>query len=210
MRASKESTSSADEATLRAPTIQEFRAEYRRADLFCQEVQSFVDLAGVPAINELRNAGKHLIDALTDDGAVRSQDDLAAGTAHCRRACYEAYEAGILAGMEIIEKFKSDYATVTVGDVIPDYTDILYKAQAAQKSVEVGRHPEFDRTQDHATRMAAFRELRACAERLMIGREEMNKKVDRAVQDARGGARNLAIAAVGLGVAIVGLGIVIF
>src|SRR3954470_22248524 len=153
-RASRTSTSSGDEEPSHASTIREMRAEYRKADIFCQEVQSFLDLAGVPAVNELRNAGKHFLDSIADDGSIRSQVDLNAATAHCRRACYEAYEAGILGAMEVIRKFKEDYATVTVGEVVPDYSDILLKAHEAQRSVEVGRHPEFDRAQDHTIRMA--------------------------------------------------------
>jgi hypothetical protein len=159
------------------PTIALLRAEYNKADGFCQEVQSFVDKAGIPAVNELRNAGKHLIDALADDGSVAHKEHIRLGIAHCRRACFEAYEAGILSALEVIHKFREDYATVPVSDVVPAYTEILKKAQTAQKSVEAVRDPNFNREQDHAVRMAAFRELRDCADTLTLGREEMNKKV---------------------------------
>jgi len=37
------------------------REEYDLADAFDKEVQSFVDEAGIPAINELRYAGYHLL-----------------------------------------------------------------------------------------------------------------------------------------------------
>lgn len=208
--ASEASASSTDDSPNHISTIAEFRAEYRKADLFCQEVQSFVNSAGVPAINELRNAGQHLLAAIDDQGAIRSQIDLNAGTAHCRRACYEAYEMGILTALLTIEKFKDDYRTVTAGDVIPDYADILVAAQEAQRAVEVGRHPEFDRAQDHTHRMDAFRRLRQCADRVTVAREEMNKKVDAATTAARASAKNLAIGAVGLAVAIIGLLIAIW
>jgi hypothetical protein len=98
-----------------------------------------VDEAGIPAVNELRNAGKHLVDALADDGSVAHKEHIRLGVAHCRRACFEAYEAGIMFALEGIHKFKEDYATVTVGDVIPEYTDVLRKAHEAQRSIEAGR-----------------------------------------------------------------------
>lgn len=199
------SASSTDDAPSHISTIAEFRDEYRKADLFCQEVQSFVDSAGIPAINELRNAGQHLIAAIDDQGAVRSQIDLNAGTAHCRRACYEAYEMGILTALLIIKKFKDDYRTVTVGATVPDYAEIQVAAQEAQRAVEVGRHPEFDRAQDHTHRMDAFRQLRRCAERLTVARDEMNKKIDAQRGAVLEGARNLKIAVIGLLIGIVSL-----
>jgi hypothetical protein len=172
--------------------------------LFCQEVQSFVDLAGVPAINELRNAGKHLIDALDNNGAIKSQIDLNAGTAHCRRACYEAYEAGILAALAIIEKFKLDFGDTVISGVVPDYAEVLQKAQRAQKAIEVGRHPEFDRAADHATRMDAFRDLRDCAERLDLGRDDMNKKVAAERKTAARLTGGLILAAITIAVTVGG------
>ncbi len=159
-------------------TLSQFRAEYQKADDFCQEVTSFVDEAGIPALNELRNAGHHLLRALDDDGKVIEMDDLLAARNHARRASYEACEAGNLFALGIIAKFKEDYATIPVDGTVPDYTGLLKKAKTAQKSVEQGRQNGFDRADDHTIRIAAFRELRECAETLELAREEMNKKSD--------------------------------
>lgn len=174
---SAELASSTNGLAITIYSIADFRTEYLKADVFCQEVQGFLNLAGVPAVNELRNAGKHLLSSLGDDGQIISQVELGAGIGHSRKACYEAYEAGILVALEIIQKFREDYSTTTIGSTVSNYPNILQRAHNAQKSVEQGRHPEFDRTIDHTRRMEAFRELRECAELLMVGREEMNKKV---------------------------------
>jgi hypothetical protein len=159
-------------------TLSQFRAEYQKADDFCQEVTSFVDEAGIPALNELRNAGHHLLRALDDGGNVIEMDDLIAARNHARRASYEACEAGNLFALGIIAKFKEDYATIPVDGTVPDYTGLLKKAKAAQKSVEQGRQNGFDRADDHTVRIDAFRELRGCADTLELAREEMNKKND--------------------------------
>jgi hypothetical protein len=159
-------------------TLSQFRAEYQKADDFCQEVTSFVDEAGIPALNELRNAGHHLLRALDDGGNVIEMDDLIAARNHARRASYEACEAGNLFALGIIAKFKEDYATIPVDGTVPDYTGLLKKAKAAQKSVEQGRQNGFDRADDHTVRIDAFRKLRECAETLELAREEMNKKID--------------------------------
>lgn len=182
-------------------TLSQFRTEYLKADEFCQEVQSFWDEAGIPALNELRNAGKHFLCSLDDIGAVTEESELIAAINHARRAAYEAYEAGILFALEIIAKFKEDYETIPVEGAVPDYTGLLKKANAAKKSIEAGRQNGFDRTSDHTARMAAFRELRECAETLEIAREEMNKKVD-----AAGFSRKaLWVAIIGIVVSLTGL-----
>jgi hypothetical protein len=162
-----------------AHTIASYRTEYAMADCFCAEVQSFVNLAGVPAVNELRNAGKHLLDALADDGRISSHDDLVSAVNHARRASYEAYEAGILSALEIIAQFRVDYKSAVVTDVVQNYTEILIKANSAQKAVEAGRQQDFDRASDHTLRMASFRDLRECCETLILAREEVNKKIAR-------------------------------
>jgi hypothetical protein len=159
-------------------TLSQYRSEYQKADEFCQEVQSFVDEAGIPALNELRNAGHHFLRALDDDGNVIEIDDLISARNHARRASYEACEAGNLFALGIIAKFKEDYATIPVDGTVSDYTGLLKKAKAAQKSVELGRQNGFDRAGDHTVRIDAFRELRECAETLEFARDEMNKKID--------------------------------
>ena len=202
--ASGSSTSPNSGGSEEEPTLALLRAEYYKADGFCQEVQSFVDQAGIPAVNELRNAGKHLIDALDNDGSIAHAHHIRLGIAHARRACYEAYEAGILSALEVLHKFQEDYATVTVGDVVPNYTETLRKAQKAQKAIEAGRNPHFDRGQDHSVRMAAFRDLRTCAETLTLAREDMNKKVAEKTAVATANTKMLALSVVGILVGIFG------
>jgi hypothetical protein len=182
-------------------TLSQFRAEYQKADDFCQEVTSFIDAAGIPAINELRNAGHHLLRALDDDGKVKDIDDLIAARNHARRASYEACEAGNLFALGIIAKFKEDYATISVDGTVPDYTGLLKKAKAAQKSVEQGRQNGLDRADDHTVRIDAFRELRECAETLELAREEMNKKID----PASFARKTLWIGIVAIVVAVIGI-----
>src|SRR5215218_8252570 len=105
----------------KSPTLADLRTEFDRAEEFCLEVQNFVDKAGIPAINELRNVGHHLLRAMDNAGQITSQQELNAAVSHSRRACYEASEAGILTALQVIKKFKDDYATIEIGDVVPNY-----------------------------------------------------------------------------------------
>ena len=80
----------------RVALVASLRAEYERADRLAADVQTFRAEASIPANNELRYAGKHLLDATTDEGAVDDEASLVSAVNHCRRASYEAVEAGIL------------------------------------------------------------------------------------------------------------------
>lgn len=179
-------------------TIASVRSEYERADCFCAEVQSFRGQAGIPAINELRNAGKHLLDAVDDSGNVVSQTDLDSALGHSRRAAYEAYEAGILTALEIIAKFKKDYSLISVSQIMPRYSEIMQQALAAQKAVEAGRRRDFRRDADHSDRMDAFRSLREACEYLDANREEANKLVSKERTSGRTSVILLVLAVLGL------------
>jgi hypothetical protein len=158
-------------------TIADFRAEYAKADALTQEVQLFRNKAGIPAILELRNAGHHLLRAISDEGQLVSQDELVSAISHTRRACYEATEAGIMIALAIAKKFKDDYPKTKASGVIPDYVAKLRRCDEALRAVKIGRQPGYDRDGDHNDRIELFRELRAFSHDLEVGREEMNKVV---------------------------------
>lgn len=183
-------------------TIASVRSEYEQADRFYTEVQSFRSKAGIPALNELRNAGKHLLDALGDEGSVANATDLQSALIHCRRAAYEAYEAGILFALEIIQKFKTDYAGVVISTVVPNFTDILKKAAEAMRAVEEGRQNGFDRGADHTARMVSFRELRSICETLDLSRDQANLLVEGQRSSGRQFACGILVGLVGLAITI--------
>jgi hypothetical protein len=204
-KTSKTSTSQTNSESIERLTVAEVRSEYERADLFCGEVQSFSAKAGIPAINELRNAGKHLFEALGDEGQIVDQSQLQAAFGHSRRAAYEAYEAGILTALAIIAKFKTDYEAIVISQAVPDWREILLKAHRCQKAVEDGRQRAFDREGDHTSRMEAFRELRDLCESLELSRDEANKLVEAKQLDDRRHARSLSLRILGILLAVVSI-----
>lgn len=159
------------------PSLADLRTEYDRAEEFCLEVQNFVDKAGIPAINELRNAGHHLLRAMDDAGNITCQQELNSAVSHARRACYEASEAGILTALHVIKKFKDDYADVEIGDIVPDYNKNLASAAKALRLIEKGRQARAKHVEDFDVRMGVFRELREFCDLLDVSRDEMNKRV---------------------------------
>ncbi len=177
-----QSISSANQAR---PNLANFREAHGRADAFCREVQGFVEELGIPAVNEMRYAGYHLLAALTDDGSLASPDELTKAINHANRACYEASEAGILYALDQISIFKDDYSTVVIGETVPAYHAILRDADTALAKVTQERSYGDDRLADHCDLMEKFKLLKAHCETSDLGRDEMNKRVRKDSQDGR-------------------------
>lgn len=175
MRSSTDSVESTSPTEAGAADLSQFRTIYAKADGFCKEVQSFASEAGIPAMNELRYAGHHMIVAVDDAGRVSDHDHLVRAINHAKRACYEAGEAGVLIALDRIDTFKTDYKTISVTGVLKNYVDILQAAESAKKRVVLGRDHPNDGASDHADYMEHFRGLVPHCAALDIAREELNK-----------------------------------
>ena len=72
----------------------------------------------IPATNELRYAGHHLLQSINEDGMVHDEEYLRKAKSHCERAMYEAAEAGIMSALEQINDFRKDYKDIVVSEVV--------------------------------------------------------------------------------------------
>lgn len=204
MSTSKES----DLATLENTTDQlliRLREEYDCADKFCKSVEEFRDEAGIPPINELRYAGFHLLNAVTlvNNNIQSQRDHLTSAINHCRRASYEAGEAGILTALAMVDLFKDDYSTVVVSDVIPEWVTILKRCDEIKDQISDARQTGDDRSNDHEVYMDAFVELKGFCKTLKYSRDEMNKKIAESQRQTRNFLWGTLIALFGIILAIV-------
>jgi len=149
-------------------TIASYREEYNHAASLAQRIQAFRDEAGVPAANELRYAGHHLLQAIDDDGNLADEDQLAKARNHCRRASYEAVEAGLTHALRQIHQFKEDYKLIEITPVLQDWPQILVDATNAQRVVGRAR-PEPERAQkdDHMAHLEEFLNSKGTYQNLM-------------------------------------------
>ena len=102
--------------------IAELRAAYSAADKFAREVFEFSDDVAIPATNELRYAGHHLLSALGDDGRIVGPEHLRKAISHCHRAQYEAAEAGIASAIKKISQFRKTISLWSLGRSYPTTT----------------------------------------------------------------------------------------
>lgn len=141
------------------PRILEIRRLYDQADSLAREVGELRSEVQIPAINELRYAGHHALQAITDDGEV-DIEVLAKAKSHCERAMYEAAEAGIMFCLDSIKDFGKTYSDLVISEVIADYPSRLARAQTALDLVVKGRSERASVGEHVAAYMDEFRVVR--------------------------------------------------
>lgn len=91
----------------------------------------------IPAINQLRYAGHHYAKsiALEEDEQKRSQ--LKKAINHCKRACYDAKEAILMASLEQIDNFFNEFETSEfLEQELPEYREIWSSSINAKEKIQ--------------------------------------------------------------------------
>ena len=182
MSESRPSTSMTNDSPHR---IGELRTLYDKADQFVREVAEFEDEVAIPAINELRYAGYHLLQSIGDDGSISKDEQFRRAISHCERAMYEAAEAGINSVLVWIDQFREDYKNIVVKDVVDDYARILAHTRKAQDLIARGRSDQMSSSDRVSRYMETFRQLREYSELLEASRDDLNAKLSEQVRDKR-------------------------
>lgn len=182
------------------PALQEICTLFTEAERAIKEVEDTGGELIIPAVNQLRYTGNHLIRYLSAPTAPESGAELSDAAKHCKRATYDAYEAAILNQLMEYQQFKDDYRNTKVTDVIPDYPEIAHeieKARAFARNNNQGktRGELYQTGRDHLqTIIENVGKLNAC-------RDELNKQLNR---DRRNFAFQV-IAAIGAVATVAGL-----
>lgn len=127
------SESSADDAEQRSL----IRDEFDKAEKVLKRYERVGGATLVAAINQLRYAGRHIIDADINGIPEQKRDEhYRRAICHCHRAAFDVREATVIFLLDSIQKF-TDQAKACDFDIvtrfIPDYTERLTKASDAQK-----------------------------------------------------------------------------
>ncbi|MEM5520745.1 hypothetical protein WNY39_08960 [Sulfitobacter sp. AS59] len=182
--------------------LAKLKVEYDTADKLARDVQSFVKKAGIPAINELRYAGHHLLLSLTNPETT-SELELDKAIAHCQRASYDASEAGTFVAFKKVDKFKEDYDRVPIVPVLPDWIEILKKCDDAREAIIAARQRGDEQAIDYEKHKAHFAELAEICGRLDRARSELNKIISDRAESGKKSLLTLALSAAGIVAAVV-------
>jgi len=129
----------------------------------------------IPAINQLRYVGQHVLASLFLDGDEHNKH-IQEAEIHASRAAYDALEAGTLELLLEFKQFKDDFRMITIGDVIPDYLNIcetIDKTSTILSNLNNRHHCNM-----HEELQSHFEELLYINRRLTIAREELTKKLN--------------------------------
>ena len=130
------------------------------------------------AVNELRYAGRHLLNGLVSDDSNEQDENLQRAKRHCERAIYEAYDSAIFYHFAQYDQFKIDYRMVVISDVIPNFVNIEKTMKDARDFLEDARRDSDNRENYYLKAAEKHGDVSEASKTLAIAREELNKKVN--------------------------------
>lgn len=148
---------------------------YNKAECFIKHVETHQSDISIPAINQLRYAGHHLLKSLTTDDDEEFKAELRKVESHCQRSMYEASEAGILYFLDLVNEFSGDFKDVQITSVLHDYPKTLSLAVKARTMLGDGRLNRESAEKQATEYMDTFLKLGDKIHELDVSRDELNK-----------------------------------
>lgn len=161
------------------------RASFDLAEKFGREVSGLRDDIPVPAYNQLRYAGYHLLRAFDDNAVVIDESQIKKAIGHCERAMYDAAEAGILQAIKEIADFRREYAPMDISAHMPEFGSIRRRARAAQSLIIEGRNNRGTIEEHVAEYMETFRALAKDIDLMEDRRDGLNAVRAEKITEAR-------------------------
>lgn len=114
--------------------LAEIRKIYSDAEYAIKRYERIALEDQVAAINELRYAGRHILEASQTDDEVTIEDHIASARNHCRRAVNDAKDAAIVSQLEFFAQFGDCRFTGTeLEKVLPDWKEAFVEIASWQK-----------------------------------------------------------------------------
>lgn len=159
----------------------------------------------IPSVNQLRYAGYHVARAFTALDSNTVDEHLVKAINHCKRSYYDAKEVAVIYLLEKIEAFQNDFRACTeVLKVIPDYCDLIAKAQDASDHIESVKNNHYDKRDEYYTSCDPhYDALKPIANKLGVSRPLILKEIEKERKATRRFIITTLIAVLSL--AIVGL-----
>ena len=142
------------------------------------------------AVNELRYAGRHLLNGLVSDDPNDQSEQLQRSMRHCERAIYEAYDSAIFYHFAQYDQFKDDYRRIVISDVIPDFVGIEITMKDARDFLEDARRNSDNREDYYRIAAEKHADVSEASKTLAAAREELNKKVRQHNEDVASSERS--------------------
>lgn len=175
--------------------IETLRDRYARAERLSKEVGNLGGEVVIPAHNELRNAGYHLLNSIDTSGCIKGDHEIPLAIDHCKRAEYDAAEAGIIFCLDALKKILVEFRDIVVSEVITDIAEIRKDMKTARDSLDNGRTAE-----EISAFVCSFRKVRAALEKVEHHYDDLVAKSRKHRQATR---RFIILAIIGIAVPLV-------
>nr|WP_320051242.1 hypothetical protein [uncultured Desulfuromonas sp.] len=86
----------------------------------------------LPAINELRYVGEHILKASTSDSDEIASAELDKAEAHCWRAISDCAEMAVVYTLKDLHQLQEDYRSLPISEYVPAYEEIIQLARKLQ------------------------------------------------------------------------------
>ena len=152
----------------------------------------------IPAINELRYAGYHITQFIASETPEAANEEFGKAEKHCKRAIYDAAEAGVTYQLEMIKIFQTDFRTLSIRKTISNYNEIRKQIKAASTLILTPR--------GKVDRSAYYEECAKHLETLQVAHEELESYRDDLIQELKQENRTARIFQVAVATLAVGAG----
>ncbi len=129
----------------------------------------------IPSINELRYAGYHLVQYLKDGDKA----ELGKAENHCKRAIYDAVEAGVMHQLEMIQVFQTDFRMIALSEHITGYSDLKKQIKAAKELILKPKNGPTDRAAYYTECTQHLESLREGLDTLEDHRDDLIRVIKR-------------------------------
>lgn len=153
---------------------------FDEAETAIKTVENVNHILPIPAVNELRYAGRHLIDA-----GISKEPDLEIDKAkrHCKRAIYDACDINLNYHLDVFDLYKNEFSEIAISDVIPKWHDMLESYHNIQdemsKLSKVVTKEKHTTKQEYSVRDDKYKLVSEYSDKL----QQINRKLDLARDD---------------------------
>lgn len=130
----------------------------------------------LPAVNQLRYAGHHLLKAKNAVGEG-PDEHLQRARRHCQRSVYDAFDHTLMYLLLSVAEFKKDYRKIQIIPLFPEYHALLQTAEAAKQVTIKARSSNEDRDKYYIQAKDSTDTLAQYVAKADLSREELNKAV---------------------------------
>jgi len=156
----------------------DLRDLYENAEAGNTKLESLGEGIQLPVVNELRYAGRHMVDALVCSDQSSSLEELSKAKKHCKRAKYDVAKGGLLYCVRRVTRFKDDYRKLQLLILVPNYNEISRRFADAIELL--GKHKNLESKEsyyDELEEMLDF--LKEDEKNLESMRGDLNKELER-------------------------------